>query len=200
MSLAELQDGGPRPGLTGIVPRGSSMRKFPEKANIVIVGLGGIVGASVAHHRFIPSTSTKDSATTPASAGLKSRAWATTPGWRRSSAASPQARPLAPGDAGRDQGEIPADRGKHGPGRAVEPRRGAGGAAVTDRGRAAGGKRRKDRPAARFRQYPGAGTGHRGWPHPRRRHSARPIRADIVIVCTGIWGARRRRWRARICR
>lgn len=50
MSLAELQDGGPRPILTGIVPRGSSMRKFPEKANIVIVGLGGIVGASVAHH------------------------------------------------------------------------------------------------------------------------------------------------------
>lgn len=26
------------------------------------------------------------------------------------------------------------------------------------------------------------------------------IRADIVIVCTGIWGARRRRWRARIGR
>lgn len=26
------------------------MRKFPEKANIVIVGLTGIVGASVAHH------------------------------------------------------------------------------------------------------------------------------------------------------
>jgi glycine/D-amino acid oxidase-like deaminating enzyme len=26
------------------------MAEFPEKANVVIIGLGGIVGASVAHH------------------------------------------------------------------------------------------------------------------------------------------------------
>ena len=26
------------------------MAQFPEKANVVIVGLGGIVGASVMHH------------------------------------------------------------------------------------------------------------------------------------------------------
>ena len=26
------------------------MASFPEKANVVIIGLGGIVGSSVAHH------------------------------------------------------------------------------------------------------------------------------------------------------
>jgi glycine/D-amino acid oxidase-like deaminating enzyme len=26
------------------------MAEFPENANVVIIGLGGIVGASVAHH------------------------------------------------------------------------------------------------------------------------------------------------------
>ena len=196
------------------------MSAFPEKAKVVIVGLGGIVGASVAHHlieRGWDDIVGIDKSGIPTDIGSTAHAsdfcyttshdflscWTTLYSIdfyekmghyariggievarvgddvrmneiRRKVASAKafgtRARLIEPG---RDQGEVPADRGGAGPGRPVGPRRRPGHPALADRRRQARRPGRGRRQAAGLRQHPGEVAGHRGRPHQGRRDHPR---------------------------
>ena len=190
------------------------MAEFPKKAKVVIIGLGGIVGASVAHHlieRGWDDIVGIDKSGIPTDIGSTAHAsdfcyttshdflscWTTLysidfyektgplrahrrprgrPRRRRRPHGRDQAqgrlrqglRHARPADrSGRDQGEVPADRGGKGAGRPVGSRRRPRHPALADGRRQAGRPGRGLRQAQGLREHAGQVAGHRERPHQR---------------------------------
>jgi glycine/D-amino acid oxidase-like deaminating enzyme len=216
------------------------MAKFPERAKVVIIGQGGIVGASMAHHliergwddivgidksgiptdrldrarvglllqhhaRYLSIFTTQYSIDFYEKMGHYERIGGLEVARvgddeRMEEISASVASGKAFGNRvhydhpGRDQGDVPAARGRHDPGRPVGSRMPAWSSRAR-RWLPAKLVDAAERPAScsRLPTPPAPVAAHRERPHQGRRHPRGTIMADHVMVCAGIWGPPDRR-------